>query len=79
MGYPSTLGAKYYDYIIADKVVIPPLYKKYYTEKVVYLPDTYFVNPSNRKIFDKVLTKKEFGLPETGFIFCSFNKNYKIL
>tara|TARA_B110000971_G_scaffold124691_1_gene127643 strand:+ start:5185 stop:7281 length:2097 start_codon:yes stop_codon:yes gene_type:complete len=79
LGYPSTLGAKYYDYIIADKVVIPPLYKKYYTEKVVYLPDTYFVNPSNRKIFDKVPTKKEFSLPETGFIFCCFNKNYKIL
>ena len=41
LGFSATMGADYVDYIIADKYIIPPEYKAFYTESVAYLPDTY--------------------------------------
>jgi len=79
LGYPGTMGAKYIDYVIADKTVIPADSQSDFTEKVVYLPHSYQVNDSRRRISDRVFTKKELGLPESGFVFCCFNNNYKIL
>lgn len=79
MGYPGTTGADYVDYVIADKVIIPPTVQAHFTEKPVYLPHSYQVNDSQRAISDRVFTRKEMGLPATGFVFCSFNNSYKIL
>lgn len=79
LGYPGTMGADYIDYIIADKTVIPESSQADFTEKVVYLPHSYQVNDSKRKISDRVFTKVELNLPQNGFIFCCFNNNYKIL
>lgn len=78
IGFPGTLAAPYFDYIVADKTLIPKQYQQYYTEKVVYLPNSYQVNDSKRQISDKVFTKEESGLPKEGFVFCCFNNNYKI-
>ena len=78
LGYPGTSGTNYLDYIIADKVLIPKVYQKYYSEKVVYLPDTYQANDSTKKISGKIFTREELGLPKDAFIFCCFNNNYKI-
>jgi len=72
------MGAEYLDYILADRRVIPEEDRRYYTESVVYLPDTYQPNDRNRRIAETVPTRAEAGLPETGFVFCSFNNNYKI-
>jgi len=41
LGFPGTTGAGFLDYIIADKTVIPETEHKYYSEKVLYLPDSY--------------------------------------
>jgi predicted O-linked N-acetylglucosamine transferase (SPINDLY family) len=78
LGYPSTMGADFYDYVIADKTVIPVESQQYFTEKVAYLPDTYMVNDSKRQISDRKFTREELGLPETGFVFCCFNNSYKV-
>jgi predicted O-linked N-acetylglucosamine transferase (SPINDLY family) len=78
LGYPGTMGAEYIDYIIADEVVIPKECQAYYSEKVIYLPCCYQVNDSNRKISDIKFSKEQLGLPNSGFIFCCFNNNYKI-
>ena len=78
LGYPGTMGADYIDYLIADKTLIPEDSQQYYAEKIVYLPHSYQVNDSHRKIADKVFTRKELGLPPSGFVFCCFNNNYKI-
>jgi len=78
IGYLGTMYGQYYDYLIADKTIIPDHLQKYYSEKLIYLP-CYQVNDRKRLISDKKFTKKNFGLPETGFVFCCFNNNYKIL
>tara|TARA_R110001583_G_scaffold31776_1_gene108315 strand:- start:17730 stop:19772 length:2043 start_codon:yes stop_codon:yes gene_type:complete len=78
LGYPGTIGADFMDYIVADKVIIPEKQRPFYTEKVIYLPDSYQPNDRNRIIPETSTTRSDFGLPETGFVFCSFNSNYKI-
>jgi protein O-GlcNAc transferase len=78
MGYPGTMGAVYIDYILADRFIIREDEHSFYTEKVVYLPDTFQPGDSNRRISEHTLTRAECGLPEAGFVFCSFNTSYKI-
>ena len=78
LGYPGTSGTNYLDYIIADKILIPKDSQKYYSEKIVYLPDTYQANDSTKKISDRIFTREELGLPKDAFVFCCFNNNYKI-
>ena len=79
LGYPGTMGADYIDYIIADKTLISPEVQSCYSEKVIYLPNSYQVNDRKRLISDRQFTRQELGLPESSFVFCCFNNNYKIL
>jgi len=79
LGYPGTLGANYMDYIIADRTLITLESQSFYSEKVVYLPNSYQVNDRKRLILDRQYTRQELGLPENGFVFCCFNNNFKIL
>jgi protein O-GlcNAc transferase len=78
LGYPGTMGAEYIDYIIADHIVIPDERREFYAEKVVRLLSTFMGNDSTRAISGRVPTRAECGLPETAFVFCSFNNGYKI-
>ena len=78
LGYPGTIGSDCIDYLIADKVLILEKYKEFYSEKIIYLPDTYQVNASTHEISKKSFNRKKFGLPENSFVYCCFNQNYKI-
>jgi predicted O-linked N-acetylglucosamine transferase (SPINDLY family) len=78
LGYPGTTGSAYMDYIIADEIVIPSDQLQFYSENVVWLPDSYQVNDDRRIIAQQRPTRRQCGLPETGFVFCCFNNNYKI-
>jgi predicted O-linked N-acetylglucosamine transferase (SPINDLY family) len=79
LGYPGTLGMPCMDYIIADRVVIPPEHEVHYTEKVVRMPHSYQCNDSQRAIASRSFTRQELDLPDSGFVFVCFNNNYKIL
>jgi protein O-GlcNAc transferase len=78
LGYPATMGAPFIDYLIADKVVIPEIHRKFYTEHIAYLPYSYYPNAASRKVSDKLISRLDCGLPEVGFVFCCFNNSYKI-
>jgi len=78
LGFPGTMGADYMDYLIADPTVIPKDSQQHYSEKIAYLPHAYQPNDSKRKISDVSFTRAQLGLPESGFVFCCFNNNYKI-
>jgi len=78
LGYPGTMGADYIDYLIADERLIPPDQQIHYSEKIVYLPDSYQVNDRNRSISDRALSRSDVGLPTKGFVYCCFNNSYKI-
>ncbi len=78
LGYPGTSGAKSIDYIVADKNLISDENQKFYSEKIIFLPNSYQPNVKETKISDKKLTKEKLGLPSKKFIFCSFNQHQKI-
>jgi protein O-GlcNAc transferase len=78
LGFPGTMGAPYIDYILADATVIPEKDQAYYEEKVVYLPHTYLPNDSTRVIAEGTPSRAEAGLPQSGFVFCTFNNLFKI-
>lgn len=78
LGFPGTIGAPYIDYIIADPVVIPPEHQRFYSEKVVYLPDSYQPNDAKRPVAGDV-TRADAGLPDNAFVFCCMNNVYKIM
>ena len=58
--------------------MIPASHQKYFSEKIVYLPNSYQANDRKRRIAAKTFTRPEVGLPETAFVFCCFNNNFKI-
>ena len=76
IGFLGTMGADYYDYLIADPVMIPKKNQKYYSEKIIYLP-SFQVNDSKDLPPEIIFSRKEVGLPEEGFVFCCFNNTYK--
>lgn len=78
LGYAGTMGADHIDYILADQFVIPEDARSFYTEKIVYLPDSYYPAGFEWAISEDVPTRAEAGLPETGFVFCCFNQLWKI-
>jgi len=65
------------DYIVADKIVIPLDEQRHYSEKVVYLPDTYMASDAKRRVSDRKFSRAEERLPETGIVFACFNNSYK--
>jgi len=77
LGFPATMAAEHMDYILADSTVLPETERHYYREQAVYLPDTYMPSDSKRPIAAPLPSRAETGLPEAGFVFCSFNNAYK--
>ena len=78
LGYPGTSGCKEIDYIIGDKVLIPDNYKKYYSEKIIHMPNSYMPFDNQTKISTKIFLKSEFKIPENAFVLAAFHNNYKI-
>lgn len=77
LGFPGTTGADFIDYILADTVVAPAGDQPLYSEKILHLPHCVFPFDSEREI-GVTPTRTEEGLPEKGFVFCCFNRSWKI-
>jgi predicted O-linked N-acetylglucosamine transferase (SPINDLY family) len=58
--------------------VIPSGHHRYYTEKVVYLPQTFFPTDRKRRIADHPPSRSGLGLPSDAFVFTCQNTVYKI-
>lgn len=78
LGFPGTSGADFVDYIIGDEFLTPLSSADYYAEKIVQLPHCYQPNDTTRVLPDTLLRRRDFGLPESAFVFASFNNNNKL-
>lgn len=76
LGYPGTMGKPAYDYIVADKIVIPPAFRDQFSEAVLYMPNSYQPNDSQR-LTAPTPERSDFDLPHTGVVFACFNQAYK--
>ncbi len=82
IGYPGSVPGVGLDYAISDRIVTPQSSIPFYQEKLCRLPESYQANDSvsrprpgsgperNRRV--------DHGLPETAFVFASFNNVMKI-
>ncbi len=78
LGYAGTTAVPYMDYLIADETVVPPGDQVHYPEKLLYLPGCYLPTDPEVRVAERTPTRAEMSLPESGFVFCSFNHDYKI-
>ena len=78
LGFPGTMGAPYMDYLVADRIVVPPEHRAHYDEAVVQMPDAYQPNDTRRAVAAGQALRCDHGLPESGLVFCNFNNAYKI-
>ena len=77
LGFPATMGAPFIDYAVVDPIVLPPEKADEFTERLAWLPDSYQANDRLRPVAT-MPSRADVGLPESGFVFCSFNQTYKI-
>ena len=78
LGYSGSTGSDSLDYILADKVLIPHEHKKFYTEKVLYLPNSAFPYDNTKEFSKNKFSREVLGLPKDGFVFACFNSIQKI-
>ncbi len=76
LGFSSTTGATFIDYLITDKIQVPPEDEKFCSEKLLYLPDT-FMATSRHDATPVSTDRTATGLPPKGFVFANFNSHYK--
>ena len=77
IGFPGTLGADYYDYIMTDRFVTPPEQQAHFAERFMLLPHCYMPGDTRRSI-GPLPTRAQCQLPGSGMVFCCFNASYKI-
>jgi predicted O-linked N-acetylglucosamine transferase (SPINDLY family) len=77
LGYPGSSGAEFYDYVIADRFVLPDSLRPHFSEKVAWLPRCYQPTDPTRELGEPP-PRAAFHLPEQGVVFASFNNSWKL-
>ena len=78
LGFLSTTGADFIDYLVADDVVVPSNHSDYYSEQMIRMPGCYQINHSGLIDPAPKSSRKDWNLPTDAFVFCCFNVAYKI-
>ena len=78
LGFPGSMGSDTINYIIADNIIIPRENEKFYSEKIIRMPNCFISDDNKKEISKESISRKDFSLPDQGFIFTCFNENYKI-
>lgn len=78
LGYPGTTGAKFMDYVIADRFVLPESLRPHFSEAVAYLPRCYQPNDPTRAVGTPPL-REACGLPAgPSVVYACFNASFKL-
>jgi len=78
LGFPGTMGTEHLDYFIGDRVTVTEENIGHFSEKIIFLPNSFQANPTQRPIGSQTSSRATYGLPESGFVFCCFNNIWKI-
>lgn len=75
--YPGTSGMPFFDYLIADDLIVPPQLEPAYVEKILRLPGCYQPNDSQRPRA-RDTPRSNWGLPEDALVLANFGQTYKL-
>jgi predicted O-linked N-acetylglucosamine transferase (SPINDLY family) len=78
LGFPGTSGMDAIDYLVVDPFIAGGELRHTASEKLLILPDCYQCNDGKQAIPPDVPTRSSCGLPDDGFVFCSFNHGKKL-
>ncbi len=78
LGYIGSMGVSFIDYVVADPIVVNQDNRESFTEKIMYLPESFQVNDNRRRVSTRETSRTDFGLPLDSFVYCCFNSTYKI-
>lgn len=78
LGYPGTSGKDFMDYMIADGITVPEEFREHYSEKIMYMPNSYQPNDSARLQSWCETKREDWGLDPHAVVFASFNQVYKV-
>lgn len=79
LGFAGTTGLDAFDYLIGDSTIIPEAHFDGYSEKIVHLPETFWVTDGIEPVPALDIGRDSEGLPADSFVFCCFNQIFKIL
>ncbi len=77
-GFPGTCAAPWLDYKFFSADYLEPGDEKHYSEQPILIPDTHHVVSRLPAPAKTRPSRKEFDLPEDGFLFCSFQSTKKL-
>jgi len=76
LGYSATTGARYLDYLITDHQQVPAEQRQFFTEQLVYLPETFMATQRAPVAIERP-NRADCGIPEDAFVFMNCNAQYK--
>ncbi len=77
LGFIGTTGMPWFDFVVADKHVLPEELTTYFTEKPLYV-DGSFIPLTGDETPVREASRAEFGLPQDAFVMAAFGNVYKI-
>ena len=84
LGYPGSMGSEYIDYMFGqtpspdEDLQELARNRQFISERIAYVPSG-FTYDRQRQLSDEPLSRAQFGLPETGFVFTCQNGCQKLL
>lgn len=77
LAFPGTSGAPWIDVVLADAFVLPAALEPHFSERVLRLPRCFQPSDTSR-ILPSPRSRTDYGLPESGVVYCCFNNSYKL-
>ena len=78
LGYSSTMGSVYYDYIIVDKTIVDESLRKFYTEKQIRLPCSYMICDQKNLLINNIeISNLNNEIPKGKFVYCCLSNSYR--
>ncbi len=77
LGFPGTTGLPNMDFLIADKFVISKKNMQFYSEKILYMPNS-FINSIQYQYSNLKTKYKKLDLPAKSFLLAAFHRTEKL-
>mgnify|MGYP003331931150 CR=1 FL=1 len=72
------MGVPFMDYLVSDRQTVPEELQAHFRERIVRLPGCWIATDTSEAVPETTPSRASQGLPESGFVFCSFNAIHKI-